>query len=84
MLGLFGLGPFFDRIDHLQAASESGLCGVYCGLRAYMHLGGSNLAHAHKGPWRQHRDLKKRFRRSGVLNVAWLRFSKEMIRHPMP
>ena len=84
MLGLFRLWPLFNGIDHLQATLEIRSCDTYCCLKAYMHLGRCNLSHAHKAPWRQQRDLKKRFRGGCVLDVAWLRFSKEVICHPMP
>ena len=84
VLGLFRLWPLFNRIDHLHPTLETGSCDKYCRLEAYMHLGRCNLSHAHKTPWRQQRDLKESFRRGRVLHVAWLGFSKEMIRHPMP
>ena len=84
VLGLFRLWPLFNRIDYLQAALGTRSWNTYYHLTAYMHLGRCNLAHAHKGPWRQQRYLKEGFRGGRVLHVAWLRFSKEMIRHPMP
>lgn len=46
-----------------------------------MHLGGSDLAHTHKGPWRQQRDKNERFRCGRVFHVAWLRLSKKVVRH---
>lgn len=64
--------------------SGIGLRAIYYQMKAYMHLGWFSLVHVHEGPSPQQRDLKERFRRRGVLHVAWLRLLKEMVRHPMP
>lgn len=61
VLGFFRLWPLLNRIDYLQATLVTRSWGIYCHFKAYMHLGGSNLAHAHKAPWHQQRDLKERF-----------------------
>lgn len=84
VLGLFGLWPLFNRMDQLQAALATSSCETCRHLKAYLHLGGSNLAHSHEGPWCQQRDLKERFRRGRMLQVAWLWFLKEVIRNSMP
>lgn len=49
-----------------------------------MHLGGSNLAHAHERPRRQQGNHRERFRCGRVFHKAWLRLPKEVIGHSVP